>query len=134
MKEKFNDATRNRPQGERPIDSPLLLINLPELTKQIKSEDAWQKNDRNAITVFKTPGVNTVLVALHANAGMETHTAPGILSLQVLDGTISFSTADEFVQIKKGQLLTLHAEIPYTVLATEESVLLLTISKVTGEL
>lgn len=130
MQEKFNDATPNRPQGERPIDSPLLLIDLPGLIDQIKSEDAWQKNDRNAITVFKTNGINTVLVALHANAEMQTHTAPGILSLQLLDGAIDFNTPDENVKITKGQLLTLHAEIPHSVLATEESVFLLTISKV----
>ena len=129
MKEKFNDATHNRPQGERPIDSPLLLIDLPALTKQLKTEDAWRKNDRNAITVFKTTGKNIVLVALHAHAEMLTHTTQGTISVQVLEGTIKFTTAHEYLEIRKGQLLTLHAGIPHSVLATEESVFLLTISK-----
>ena len=129
MIEKFNEATNNRPQGERPIDSPLLLINLPELTKQVKTEDAWSKSDRNAITVFKTTGMNIVLVALHAHAEMKTHTAQGTISVQVLDGTIKFNTADEFLEIKKGQLLTLHAGIPHSILATEEVVFLLTMCK-----
>jgi len=126
MKEKFNEATNNRPQGERPIDSPLLLINLPALIKQIKTEDAWSKNDRNAITVFKTTGINIVLVALHAHAEMKTHATQDTISVQVLDGTIKFNTADESLEIKKGHLLTLHAGIPHSVLATEEAVILLT--------
>ncbi|MGZ8557333.1 MAG: cupin domain-containing protein [Chitinophagaceae bacterium] len=129
MQEKFNEATPNRPQGERPIDSPLLLINLPALTKQIKEEEAWIKNDRNAITVFKTTGMNIVLIALHAHAELKTHTAPGTISVQVLDGTIKFDTPDESLEIKKGQLLTLHAGVSHSVLAVEESVFLLTMAK-----
>ena len=129
MQEKFNEATQNRPQGERPIDSPLLLINLPALTKQIKEEEAWRKNDRNAITVFKTTGMNIVLIAMHAHAEMKTHTAPGTISVQVLDGNIKFNTADESLEIKKGQLLTLHAGVSHSVLAVEESVFLLTMAK-----
>jgi quercetin dioxygenase-like cupin family protein len=128
MKEKFNEATPNRPQGERPIDSPLLLINLPALTKQIKEEDAWSKSDRNAITVFKTNGMNIVLIALHAHAEMKTHSAQGTISVQVLDGTIKFNTAVESLEIQKGQLLTLHAGIEHSVMAKEEAVFLLTIS------
>lgn len=133
MQEKFNEATQNRPLGERPIDSPLLLINLPALTKQIKEEEAWRKNDRNAITVFKTTGMNIVLIAMHAHAEMKTHTAPGTISVQVLDGNIKFNTADESLEIKKGQLLTLHAGVSHSVLATEETVFLLTMSGVSGE-
>ena len=129
MQEKFNEATQNRPQGERPIDSPLLLINLPALIKQIKEEEAWSKNDRNAITVFKTTGMNIVLIALHSHAELKTHTAPGTISVQVLEGTIKFNTTDESLEIKKGQLLTLHAGVSHSVLAVEESVFLLTMAK-----
>ena len=43
MKEKFNEATFNRPEGDRPIDSPLLTIDLPSLIKQIKNEDDGRK-------------------------------------------------------------------------------------------
>ncbi len=128
MQEKFKEATLNRPQGDRPIDSPLLLINLPALTKQIKEEDTWNKSDRNAITVFKTTGMNIVLIALHAHAELKTHTAPGTISVQVLDGTIKFNTPVESLEIKKGQLLTLHAGVSHSVLATEETVFLLTMA------
>ena len=130
MKEKSNEATANRPEGGRPIDSSLLLINLPALAQQIKAEDAWSKKDRNAITVFKTTGMNIVLIALHANAAMKTHTATGIISVQVLEGTIQFTTVNEYIEITKGQLVTLHASIPHSVLAIEESSFLLTISAV----
>ncbi len=129
MKEKFNEATLNRPEGDRPIDSPLLTIDLPSLIKQIKNEDAWTKNDRNAITVFKTPGMSVVLVAMHAHAEMTTQTTDGVLKIEVLDGKIKFNTLDESVEVKKAQLLTLHSGIPYSLLALEETTFLLTVAE-----
>ncbi len=55
MQEKFNDATPNRPQGERPIDSPLLLIDLPELVKQIKSKMPGKKMIGMLLQFLKQP-------------------------------------------------------------------------------
>ena len=54
MDEKFNDATQQRPQGERIMDAALVTIDLSNFTKQIREEQAWKDSDRNAITVFKT--------------------------------------------------------------------------------
>ena len=63
MEEKFNDATNQRPQGERIIDAELVKIDLVSFSKQIKEEQAWKDNDRNAITVFKTDGLRIVLIS-----------------------------------------------------------------------
>ena len=54
MENTIIEATYNRPEGDREIDSPVLLIDIPDLIEQIKDENAWKENDRNAITVFKT--------------------------------------------------------------------------------
>jgi quercetin dioxygenase-like cupin family protein len=129
MEEKYNDATLNRPEGERPIDSELLLIDLPLLIKQIRTEDAWKKNDRNAITAFKTNGLRIVLIAMHAGAEMQTHSAEGIISVQVIDGKIKFNTEQASVNVEEGQLLTLHSGISHSVLAIEETTFLLTMAK-----
>jgi len=128
MEEKFNTSTPQRPEGDRPLDGPMIQINLPELISQIKLEDAWKKSDRNAITIFKTNSMRLVLIGLHAGAEMKTHTAPGIISVQVLDGQIRFSTEQQQAELAKGQMLVLHAGIPHSVNAVEESVFLLTLA------
>ncbi len=56
MDEKFNDATKQRPQGKRIMDAVLVTIDLRSFTKQIREEKAWMDSDHNAITVFKTDG------------------------------------------------------------------------------
>ncbi|GEO05035.1 hypothetical protein AAE02nite_26990 [Adhaeribacter aerolatus] len=125
---KANDATPQRPAGDRPLDASVIEMNLSAFREQIKQEKAWQTSDRNAITIFKSDGMRLVLVALHAGAEMKTHTAPGVISVQVLEGQISFSTAEQSFELGAGQMLALHAGIPHSVLAREESVFLLTLA------
>lgn len=129
MEEKHNEATINRPEGDRPIDSPLLLIDLPLYIKQIKNEEAWKKNDRNAITVFKTESMRIVLIALHADAEMQTHSAEGVISVQVIDGKIKFIADIASVEVSKGQVVTLHSGLSHSVQAVEETIVLLTIAR-----
>jgi quercetin dioxygenase-like cupin family protein len=128
MEEKYNDPTPQRPEGGRTLDAPLVTIDLETFTKQIRQESAWETGDRNAITVFKTNGLRIVLIALQAGAEMKTHTAPGIISVQVLEGQITFTTEAETMELSQGKMLALHARIPHSVFAKEESVFLLTLA------
>src|SRR5690606_4157723 len=80
---KYNEATPLRPEGDRLLDAQMVLMDLAEFQKQIKDEKAWKEGDRNAITLFKSDGMRVVLIALHAGSEMKTHTAPGIISVQV---------------------------------------------------
>lgn len=53
MEEKYNEATLQRPEGDRPMHAPLVDIDLPVFIKQIKQESTWKESGRNVITVFK---------------------------------------------------------------------------------
>ena len=33
MEEKYNEATINRPEGDRPVDAPVVLIDIPDFIK-----------------------------------------------------------------------------------------------------
>ncbi|MEO5583376.1 MAG: cupin domain-containing protein [Saprospiraceae bacterium] len=128
MEEKYNEATPQRPQGDRIVDAPLVQINLPFFIEQIRKEKPWTDSDRNAITVFKTNGMRIVLIALHKGAEMSKHSAEGLISIQVLEGQIIFSTDERSVEMGKGEMLALHVGIPHSVKATEETIFLLTLT------
>lgn len=134
MKEKFNEATPQRPDGDRLMDAPMVTIDLPAFTQQLKQETTWKDSDRNAITVYKTNGMRIVLIALHAGAEMVKHTANGIINLQVIEGQIKFSTDERAVELSKGQIVALHKRIPHSVLAKEDSVFLLTLTTTLQEI
>lgn len=132
MEVKHNESTELRPEGGRLMDAPLVTIDVPEFIRQIKSEPAWEKNDRNAMTIYKTEGMRIVLIALHEDAVMEKHTTNGIISVQVLDGEINFNAEGLSVPLKKDQIIALHRNIPHSVAAVKESVFLLTVTDFLG--
>ena len=125
---KYNDQTDQRPEGERVLDAPLVHMDLKEFIKTIKSEKAWKEKDRNAITIYKTDGMRMVLVGLHKNAVLERHNANGIISVQVLEGEISFSTDVQTLTLKEGQAVALHKGLHHEVKGIKESVFLLTLN------
>ena len=125
MADKFNAATPKRPGGTCPLNAPLLRLDLPAACAQLKQEPTWASNDRNALTLFKSDILRLVLTALHAGATMKTHSAPGTISVQVLEGRLTFDTAQHSTLLAAGQLLVLQAGIPHSVTALEEAVFLL---------
>lgn len=127
MKEKYNEATDNRPMGDRQIDARFLKIDVPFYIQTIKHEEAWLKNDRNAITIFKTDAMCIVLVAMHKHADITYHVADSIASVQVLEGLICFRTDGALFDIRPGEVIALHDGLNYSLLANEDAVVLLTI-------
>ncbi len=128
MENKANTATPQRPLGSRVLNAELLLLDLPAAAGQLHQEPAWASSDRNALTLFKSDTLRLVLTALHAGATMKTHTAKGIISVQVLAGRLTFGTAAQTVELSIGQLLTLQAGVPHSVTALEDTTFLLTLA------
>ena len=128
MQEKYNEATHNRPHGDRQLDAPMVKIDLHAYTQQIKDENAWHKNDRNAITVFKSDNMHIVLVAMHKGAELLPQVADSVLCVQVLEGHINFIVDDTRNEIREGHIISLHENIGYNIVAIEESTFLLTMS------
>ena len=128
MEEKYNESTELRPEGGRLLDAALVSIDVPDFIKQLKSEPAWEKSDRNAMTVYKTDGMRIVLMALHKDAELKRHKADGILSVQLIDGKINFMTDDSSVELETNQMIALHKGLYHSVKAIKESVFMLTIT------
>lgn len=126
MENKRNEATQNRPEGDRVLDAPYVFVNIPEFIRQLKSEEAWQKNDRNGITVFKTDRVTMVVTCLHAKAVLKNNLVDGIFTIQVLEGIIRVTTPDGDVDMQANQVMAFHQLVDHSIVALMDSVLLLT--------
>lgn len=127
MEERHNESTINRPEGERPVDAPVIHIDIPDFVKRIKKEKAWRKNDRNAITVFKSDKLRIVLVVMRKKAEMTTERPQNIFSLQVLDGKVKLHSSEKTFDVSQNEMFVLHSNIPYKVEAVKKSIFLLTV-------
>jgi quercetin dioxygenase-like cupin family protein len=126
MEIKTNEATRNRPQGDRVIDAPYVYADIPAFIKQVKDESAWDKSDRNAITVFKTDNMTIVVSALKEGAVIKDNVVKGFLSVQVLEGALKMETLEGDGEMGEHQMMVFHPGIPHSLEATLDSVLLIT--------
>ena len=126
MENKRNEATINRPKGDRVIDAHYVFIDMPDFINQLRTEDAWQKNDRNGITVFKTGRVTMVLTCLHAKAILKDILVDGIFSIQVIEGAARIKTIDGDVEMEPGQIIAFHQLVDHSIEAKTDCVLLLT--------
>jgi quercetin dioxygenase-like cupin family protein len=127
MEIKRNEATVNRPDGDRVIDAPYVFIDIPAFTDQIKREKAWEKNDRNGITVFKSSELTLVITALQAAATIEQNNVSAHMTIQVLEGDARIATADGDVDMRNGNMIAFHPGIQHTVHAITDVILLITI-------
>ncbi len=128
MEEKFNESTINRPDGDRLLDAPFVIADLGAYIHQITTEDAWFKNDRNAITLFKSNHISVVLVALRETAEMKPPSpSAGVAVLQVMSGELSIEIEGQTFTAGRQQLVSFHEQQQYNIAATEESIFLLTV-------
>lgn len=125
MQVKVNQSTINRPDGERILDAPAVMVEIQHYANQIKQEESWKKNDRNAITVFKTPGITVVINALHSGAEMNDVEVDGLLMLQVLEGEITINTEEGEKRLREKEILILHPCFKTNILAETDTVMIL---------
>lgn len=131
MQEKYNNATQQRPDGARPLDAAIIPIDIPKYINQLKEEEAYAKNGKNAITVFKSDRITITLIVLKEkqsfHPGQNEDTA--IMSIQLIKGHLTFESLGTITTINEGQLLTLHQQLSFNVSAISDSICLLMLFK-----
>ena len=128
MESKSNEATAQRPEGNRVLNAQLVEMDLNKYIEQIKNESTWKESDRNSVTIYKSDSMRIVLTGLHKNAELKPHKANGVICVQVLEGKMNFVTDQQTSVVEKGQMIALHENITHSILALKESFFLLTLS------
>lgn len=131
METKFNEATLNRPEGDRIIDAPIVFMDIKKYSEQLKEEEAWQKSDRNSITIYKTEGLTMLLCWLKEGASITDSIACNHTTVQVMEGEIEVTVETGNMEIMKGQIIAIHPRILETIKAKEDSLLMIS-SKTDG--
>lgn len=78
-------------------------------------------------TLVKSDTLEVIRLVLPAGKKIDEHTAPGVLTVQCLEGRVRFGVDGEARELRQGDLLYLKPSQPHDVEATENSSLLLTL-------
>jgi quercetin dioxygenase-like cupin family protein len=106
----------------------LSLFDLPTLVEKMKNNQSWVNGELHAMVLLKTPNKQIVLTAMHDGTEIQSFQSGDSITFQIIEGKLIFHTRHESVIMEKGQLLTLHENIKYSLTTNEETILLLTIA------
>ena len=120
------DEWKARP--DRPVEVPLLHLQLSEQLERLRQEPTWRTSGRNAITLAKEPALRVVLMLLGKGTRISEHQAAGPLTFHVLSGAVTFRAGVRVESLESGELIVLESAVAHDVEALEESVCLLTLA------
>lgn len=127
----MEQKTLHRELG-RPLDESGSTFDLRKALADLRAEPAIDKEGRNAIILHKEAGLKVVLVAMKAGNEIKSHSAPGPITVQVVEGALRFHSGKSALRLEEGGLLTLHARVEHDLAALEESAFLLTLAAPRG--
>ncbi len=114
----------------RPLAGPVLAFDLEEQIAALQAEDPYRRSGRAGRTLAKSGRFRLVLTAMQKGSEIGTHQADSPMTLQVLQGHIRYRANNEEHELARGQLLFFGPGDAHDIRATEESVLLITLSAV----
>ena len=114
---------------DRPLAGDVMLFDLAdEQAKATPAESAAQRKS-SARTLVKDGALRVTLVVLPPAGGIAEHHADGPISVQPLEGSVTFKTPAGTFTARQGELLTLGAGIRHEVSSESGATFLLTVAR-----
>lgn len=78
--------------------------------------------------IAKTPSMRVVLVTMLENSELQTHSAPGPITVQALHGKIAFAVDSEIVELGPGEMIVVPGKVQHAVKCLADGAFLLTMA------
>lgn len=92
-------------------------------------------NDQKPVfkVLLNTDSTKEIRILMRKGQVMKEHSTPHPIVVQIFSGSIDFRVQTEVYILKKGDMITLSGNIPHDLLAYEDTVVLLSLSKADNE-
>ena len=114
----------------RSLAGPILTFDVAEHVAELRREEAYERSGRAGRTLAKAGRLRVLLVAMAENNVIATHQADSPLTIHVLEGNIRYRFDGSEHRLSQGQILFFGPGDAHDIRATQESVLLITISAI----
>lgn len=119
-------TTRGGEEREpRSLSAPVMRFELAAEAARLRAEQPYGEGDRNARTLVKVGAFRLVLVALRSGASFTESDQRGAVALQVLEGRVVLSVAEETIEVGQAEVAVVAPGHPWTAVAVADGLLLL---------
>ena len=114
------------PPTER-FEGPTHVFSLDDALAQLRAEDHPAREGHRQITLLHRPQVTQVLFSFAAGGHLDRHSARGVVTIHVLEGTLRVAAAGVDHELSANELIVLDPDVPHDVRASEPAAMLLTV-------
>jgi quercetin dioxygenase-like cupin family protein len=125
MTEQFQGRLRVHPQERFALEEQ--RIDIWEAAKRLRAEASAVPRGHKEVVLYRHGPATIALFHFEAGAGLKSHRAKGVVSVQPLEGRIVVTTPRGKQELSPGALLVLAPDVPHDVQAVDESVVLVSI-------
>jgi quercetin dioxygenase-like cupin family protein len=104
------------------------VFDLTAIERELRSEEAFQRDGHTARTLVREPAIRIVVVAIKAGARIAEHRAQEVTSIQALTGHVRLVLSDRSLELGAGRVLVVAPDLRHQVEAVADSALLLTLA------
>jgi quercetin dioxygenase-like cupin family protein len=112
----------------RPLMKRLMIFSLADEIDSLRAEREWTENDKNSRTLAKDVDFRALLSVMHPGATLDEQGGDARASVQMIEGSAELDVAGERGQLAEGHLAVIDSGRPWTLRATSDCALLLTLA------
>ncbi len=115
-------------RGSRALMDRLLVFSLADEIAALRGEDEWEENENNSRTLAKDVDFRAVLTVMHTGATLEEQNGDARASVQFVEGSAELEVDGDMSELAQGQLAVVDSGQPWTLRATSDCAVLLTLA------
>lgn len=112
----------------RPLDGAALTFDLSGQIAELRGDDSYARSGRSGRTLVKSGHLRLTLTVLRSGVEVGTHHAETPMTLQVVEGRLSYRVGEEDFEMSAGEVLFFGPGHARDIQAREDTALLLTIT------
>lgn len=124
----YGNTSGSDVRESRELMDRLMTFDLVAEIESLRSEPAWEENEKNARTLAKDVDFRVLLSVLHTDATLEEQDGEARASLQVLDGDAELEVEGEVAHLGAGSMAVVNSGQPWRLRATSDCAVLLTLA------
>ena len=128
MSNPYGSTTGTTGREGRPLMQDLMSFDLAAEAATLREEEEFTRGDRNSRTLAKDADFRVLLSVLRPGAELDEQDGDARASIQVLDGRAVLRLQDEQAELKAWQMAVVDAGQPWTLRASSECTVLLTLA------